>query len=98
MATKRMYSPSSRAELERNIFLLGEKMRAGKIHFARHMSHTMDGLRRLRKLPNGRVDLLSLDEMTRLNANMMANMPTLLPPATADSEGSSKNSDSQSTD
>ena len=71
--------PSSRAELERHLFLLGEALKSGKMRFASGLS--LDGLRRLRKLPNGRVDLLSLDEMTRLKANMMANMPNFSVPA-----------------
>lgn len=74
MKIERMRSiPTSRGEMERNLFLLEEKMKSGKFFIAQGMTHTIDGLRRLRNLPNGRVDLLSLDEMTRLSANMMAN-------------------------
>jgi hypothetical protein len=72
--------PTSRRELERNLFLLGEKLKDGKIKFHPRVIHTIDGLMRLRKLPNGRVDLLSLDEMTRLNANMLADMEQQIPP------------------
>ncbi len=35
---------------------------------------SLDGLLAVRHLPNGRVDLLSVDESTRLLANMTSNM------------------------
>lgn len=64
--------PSSRAKFERNLHLLAEAMRQGKFHIARGLSHSIDGIRRVRRLPNRRIDLLTVDESTRLTANMMA--------------------------
>jgi hypothetical protein len=69
--------PSSRAEFERNMFFMAEAMNRGKFHVGQGLHHTIDGLQRARKLPNGRLDLLSVDEMTRLNANMMAEMQAM---------------------
>jgi hypothetical protein len=86
--------PTSREELERNLFLLGEKIKDGKFIVGPTLSHTIDGLQRLRKLPNGRVDLLTLDEMTRLNANMIANWEQQIAPLSSDSsDGSVEESD-----
>jgi hypothetical protein len=64
--------PSSRAKFERNLFFLAEAMRAGRLHFRSGLTHTVDGIRRVRYLPNRRIDLLTVDETTRLTANMIA--------------------------
>lgn len=64
-------TPFSREGLERNIYLLLEGLNAGTIGSAPHLS--MDGYRRIRTLPNGRIDLLSVDESTRSAANTIAN-------------------------
>lgn len=63
--------PSSRAKFERNLNFLAEALHQGRFNVAPGLSHTIDGLRRVRYLPNHRVDLLTVDESTRLNANMM---------------------------
>lgn len=82
MKTTRMATPTSRAEFERNLFLLAEKMAQGKFSIARGLG--IDGLLRVRHLPNGRVDLLSIDEATRLKANMMNQMLESFPPSEAE--------------
>lgn len=69
-----MKTPRTRAEFERNFDLLHRKIEEGKFHFAQGLSHSLDGLARVRFLPNGRIDFLSVNEMARLEANMMANM------------------------
>ncbi|WP_164002025.1 AVAST type 1 anti-phage system protein Avs1c [Pyxidicoccus caerfyrddinensis] len=69
--------PFSRASFERNLFIYSESMKQGRIFF--HQDISMDGLLRVRMLPNGRIDLLSIDEMTRLNANMHAEMSFSMP-------------------
>lgn len=75
-----MYNvPLSRAAFERNLFLLRERLRGGKLYFAPGIS--VDGILRLRTLPNGRIDLLSVDESTRLLANMAADMAERFPVA-----------------
>jgi hypothetical protein len=63
--------PSSREKFERNLNFLAEALNRGQFIVARGLSHTIDGLKRVRYLPNHRVDLLTVDESTRLNANMM---------------------------
>jgi hypothetical protein len=40
------------------------------MHFSDQVAHTLDGLLRVRFLPNGRIDFLSVNEMVRLQANM----------------------------
>ncbi len=66
---KTMQTPTTRAEFEHNFHLLAEKMRQGKFHFA---PGTSMGLEKVRYLPNGRIDFLSVDESARLQANMIA--------------------------
>ncbi len=58
----------SRWQLERNMFLLEERMRQGRICFMEGVS--TEDLQAVRRLPNGRVNLLSINESTRLLANM----------------------------
>jgi hypothetical protein len=66
--------PATREEFERNLFLMAERIRSGKLFIHRGLHHSIRGIQRVRKLPNRRVDLLSVDEMARLQANMIANM------------------------
>jgi len=65
-----MQQPMTRAEFERRFHLLKERMQNGKISFA-DRGMTL-GLLKVRFLPNGRIDFLSVNESARLNANMMA--------------------------
>ena len=67
-----MKTPATRAEFEHNMYLLRERFRQGKIHLAPTVP--IEGLLRVRTLPNGRIDFLSIDESARLQANMMAQM------------------------
>ncbi|WP_367011494.1 AVAST type 1 anti-phage system protein Avs1c, partial [Bremerella sp. JC817] len=64
-----MTTPLSRHEFERAFNIAAEQMRQGKIKFAASMIELIDSLRRVRDLPNGRLDLLSIDERARLHAN-----------------------------
>ena len=66
-----MNVPRTRAEFERNFHLLHRQIEDGKFHVAQGLSHSLDGLARVRFLPNGRIDFLSVDESARLQANMM---------------------------
>jgi len=71
---KRMNTPESREEFERNIHMLIEQIRQKKFHLPKgHMC----GIDEIRPLPNGRIDMLSVNEMARLSANQMNNMPDL---------------------
>lgn len=66
--------PRTRSEFERNFHILVERMREGKINFASHLERTVGGLMRVRYLPNGRINFLTVDELARLTANMVAEM------------------------
>jgi hypothetical protein len=70
-----MSTPSTRAEFEERLNVLREQLRLGKMHFAEGLRGP-DSLLKVRKLPNGRIDLLSIDESARLQANMMHQMIT----------------------
>jgi hypothetical protein len=61
-----MQPPTTRAEYEQGFHLLAEQDRQG-----RNRGLT-SGIEKVRYLPNGRVDLLSINELARLNANMMS--------------------------
>ena len=67
-------TPRARAEFERNFNLLHRQIEDGRFHIAQELSRSLDGLDRVRFLPNGRINFLSVDETVRLQANMMANM------------------------
>ena len=58
----------SREEFERHFFLFSEK----KIHIPENVIHSMDSLKRVKFLPNGRIDFLSVDELARCLVNTMS--------------------------
>jgi len=62
-----MNTPRNRGEFERNFNLLHRQLEEGRFQFP--MDFPMDSILRVRYLPNGRIDFLSVDEMARLNAN-----------------------------
>jgi hypothetical protein len=68
---KNMNTPRTRAEFERNFNLLHRQIKDGRFHIAQGLLRSLDGLTRVRFLPNGRIDFLSVDETARLQANMM---------------------------
>lgn len=68
---KNMKTPRTRAEFERNLNLLHRQIEDGKFRINDGLSRSLYGLARMRFLPNGRIDFLSVDESTRLQANMM---------------------------
>ena len=61
--------PMTRGEFEERINLTFEQINIGKLH-----PNGLDGLLEVRHLPNGRIDMLSVNEMVRLNANMSHHM------------------------
>ncbi|WP_082079629.1 AVAST type 1 anti-phage system protein Avs1c [Cupriavidus basilensis] len=65
----RMKQPMTRGEFEERINLTHEQIHTGKLH-----PNGLDGLLDVRHLPNGRIDMLSVNEMVRLNANMSHQM------------------------
>jgi len=66
MQLDRLEPPMTRAEFEHRIYLLREEIRKGRLHIPKSMAVS---LVQLRSLPNGRVDFLSVNEFTRLQAN-----------------------------
>jgi len=66
-----MKTPCTRAEFERNFHLLHRLIKDDNFHIAPGL-HSIDSLTRVRYLPNGRIDFLSVDESARLQANMTA--------------------------
>lgn len=69
-----MNTPRTRAEFERNFNLLHRQIADDKFRVNRECRHAISGIQRVRFLPNGRIDFLSVDESARLEANMIANM------------------------
>ncbi|MDR7052906.1 hypothetical protein J2W70_000250 [Pseudomonas koreensis] len=61
-----METPVTRAEFELRLHHLVENLKNGKVHYP---SDIVESLLRLRLLPNGRLDFLSVDETARLQAN-----------------------------
>lgn len=68
-----MQPPLTRAEFEERMNYAVEQSRMGLVHFARGL-RSIDGMLYVRHLPNGRIDLLSIDESARLHANMCHQM------------------------
>lgn len=69
-----MSTPESREDFERRVHVLREQLRLGKMVFSEQVRRGTDQLLKMRLLPNGRVDLLSIDESARLMANMSYGM------------------------
>lgn len=63
-----MSPPMTRVDFEERMNALREQLRLGKMHFAQGLRGP-DSLLQVRELPNGRIDLLSIDETARLHAN-----------------------------
>lgn len=72
-----MDTPITRREFEYRMNLLEEKIRNGKFHISSHCLAMYDGLTKVRRMDNGRIDLLTVDESARLTANMMADFNKL---------------------
>lgn len=64
-------SYESRREFERNAMLLSERMNLGQVKISAHVFHLTKGIQKARYLPNGRVNLLTIDESTRTMMHMM---------------------------
>ncbi|MGX9732498.1 AVAST type 1 anti-phage system protein Avs1c [Janthinobacterium aestuarii] len=66
-----METPDTRAEFELRLNFLREIMKQGKLQGPSNLDLRLE---EVRLLPNGRVDLPTINEMARLNANMTYNM------------------------
>lgn len=71
-----MDTPSTRAEFEERMNYANEQLINGKMLFSKGLRGP-DSLLNVRYLPNRRIDLLSIDEMARLHANMAYQMSNL---------------------
>lgn len=72
---ERMETPTTRAEFEYRFHLLKDKMENGKFHV--HQDVSLESLFKIRPLPNGRIDFLSVDEQARVTVNTMAQMQNM---------------------
>jgi hypothetical protein len=81
-----MKTPRNRLEFERNFNLLTENMYQGKMFFGQGVTHGIDSLRKIQKLPNGRIDLLTINESARLQANMMNNFDNMIDISSSEEE------------
>ena len=64
-----METPKTRSDFEHRFNLLENNIKNGKM-----IAPPLESFFKVRRLPNGRLDFLSVDEMARLNANMMLKM------------------------
>ncbi|MGZ0077494.1 AVAST type 1 anti-phage system protein Avs1c [Methylomonas sp. YC3] len=64
-----MNTPRTRAEFERRFHLLKEQMKQEKIHFSASAALGIDGILKVRLLPNERIDFLSVNESVRCLVN-----------------------------
>ena len=77
-----MPPPTSRAEFEHNVFLLIDDIQQhiNNMSYLRNRVWAMgDSLDHLRFLPNGRIELPTIDERIRVHSNMMDWMKYLPP-------------------
>ena len=68
-------SYSGRRDFERGANLLKESIENERIRFSAHMEHLSDSLTRVRILPNGRLNLDTVDEMVRSTFLMLVANP-----------------------
>lgn len=64
---------NSRKEFEHNAFLLAEVLRMKRISFNQRNYYTIKGIKNVKKLPNQRIDLNTIDDFARNTMNMAAN-------------------------
>lgn len=66
--------PNSRREFEHNMHLLKERAEKGQIHITKSSIRSIKGLMNARYAPNQRINLHTINEMTRLMANTVTQM------------------------
>jgi hypothetical protein len=86
MKIEPMEQPMTRSEFEHRFNVLENMIKNGRMSIAPHLSRSMEGLMNVRRLPNGRIDFLSVDEMARLHANTMSQMSKIGFPKDVDSD------------
>lgn len=78
-----MYEPrgsfnDSRFEFESKFNILLELINEGRMNFSFQSRKAVDSLSKIRKLPNGRIDLNTIDELARTTANMAGNFEHMM--------------------
>ncbi|WDF66123.1 AVAST type 1 anti-phage system protein Avs1c [Flavobacterium sp. KACC 22763] len=68
---------SSREDFERNFCILEELLRNGLMSFTESSRKSAESLQKIRKLPNGRIDFHTVNEMARLSANSVSNFDNM---------------------
>ena len=63
-----MQTPTTRAEFEYRFYLMKEQIKQGKFHISSSAIHGI-GIEKVRLLPNGRIDFLSVNESARCLVN-----------------------------
>lgn len=79
MTNNSVDTPNERGEFEHNIFLLIEEVyravdQNDEASLGSLGAFTIEPLKKVRKLPNGRVNLITIDESLRLQGNMRNTM------------------------
>jgi hypothetical protein len=79
MAKNSVDTPNERVEYEHNIFLLIEEVYRAvdandEASLGSLAAFTIEPLKKVRKLPNGRINLITIDESLRLQGNMRNTM------------------------
>ena len=72
MAKDLRTSYRGRREFERGASLLKERIVSGTISFSSHLDFLAESLTRVQMLPNGRLNLDTVDEFVRSNFHMLA--------------------------
>lgn len=74
-----MQIPNTREDFENRINRLHYSIINNKMHFCSGVpSMSIEELLQMRCMPNGRADLLTIDESVRLSANMMVQLDGIL--------------------
>ena len=71
MDITKMDTPDTREEFERRMNIMHYYIRHGKLMFQQGMTTIVESICDLHTMPNGRVDLLTVNEAARLQVNMM---------------------------
>lgn len=80
-----MNIPLTRSEFEHRLHLLENHSKTGRLMLVEGVSG--ESLLKVRRLPNGRIDFLSVDETARIQANMMEWMKSIPIPNMPNDEG-----------
>lgn len=67
----------NRNDFERNMNLLAEELRLDQIRFTIESKKTVHSLMDVRIAPNGRINLLTINEMARVTSMMVSSKPLI---------------------